>query len=767
MPNSPQQPTILVVDDDEINRRLLLSLLDAAGYAVRTASGGQEALTAVSGQQPDLILLDVRMPDMDGFEVTRRLKSNARSASIPIVLLTALEDHESRLKGLEAGAEEFLTRPVDRAELQVRIKNLLKIKEYNNFIVNHNRILEAQVRERTSALKISEAKFHTITESAQDAIVMLDREGNISFWNGAAETIFSYSKREALGMNLQQLVPARLQDAYRKKFANFQQSGTGAAVGKIRELVAMNRDGNEFPVELSLNAVEISSQWHAIGIVRNISARKQIEDRLHRMNLLYNALSMCNKAIVRSNSPTELFEKVSRSTVQSGGFAMAWFGTTDPHTRTLRPVASFGEGAKDYLHDLEVSIDSNHELTPAGSFSSIDQPLWCQDIAAASVLTPLYERAITAGWRSFAWLPLNCEGAVTGALLPYSFAANAFDQDTRNLLIEMTEDLSYALDNFAHIAQRKRSEEQAEAQLAHTVTINARLLEANKQLEQSKAQLLQSEKMAAIGLLAAGVAHEINNPIGYINSNLGTLEKYMNHFFVIMEKYEAIETENEDARPLFQELHQFKAKINLERVRNDTRLLIAESQQGLERVKKIIIDLKEFSHSDRQDQWTSVNVHHVLDSTLNVVGNELKYKCEVAREYGCIPDICCLPTQLNQVFMNLLINAAQAIEVRGKITLSTGQKDGMIWVEVNDTGNGIPAENIANLFDPFFTTKPVGQGTGLGLSVSYQIVEKHHGKIEVHSKQGHGAAFRVWLPVKQPDLQERRHEPRTIAGTFG
>lgn len=304
------------------------------------------------------------------------------------------------------------------------------------------------------------------------------------------------------------------------------------------------------------------------------------------------------------------------------------------------------------------------------------------------------------------------------------------------------------------IEDQKQAEMKLVAQYEHVKETNAQLVETNQKLEQAQSQLLQSEKMAAIGLLAAGVAHEINNPLGYVNSNIGTLEKYLAHFFFIMDKYAAAEALMVADNPLFQELHQYKAKINLDRIRNDTKALIAESQQGLERVKKIILDLKEFSHADSEDQWAWADVHQILDATLNVVWNELKYKCEVVKKYGALPKIYCLPSQLNQVFMNLLVNAGQAIEVRGTITLRTGQQADMIWVEVLDTGKGIQPKNIPRLFEPFFTTKPVSQGTGLGLWVSYTIIEKHHGKIEVHSELGKGSTFRVWLPVQQPDSKE-------------
>jgi signal transduction histidine kinase len=299
-----------------------------------------------------------------------------------------------------------------------------------------------------------------------------------------------------------------------------------------------------------------------------------------------------------------------------------------------------------------------------------------------------------------------------------------------------------------------RTNQQLQMDITERKRTEAQLTDTNNQLKQAQSQLLQSEKMASIGLLAAGVAHEINNPIGYVNSNLGTLEKYMTNIFVLINKYEAATSADGADNPLLNELRQFKTKINLGYILEDTKALIAESHQGLERVKKIVLDLKEFSHAESEDQWTWEDVHQGLESTLNVVWNELKYKCEVVKEYATLPKISCLPAQLNQVFMNLLVNAAQAIEVRGTITLRSGQEGDSVWIEVSDTGNGIAPEIIPRLFDPFFTTKPVGKGTGLGLSVSYKIIEKHHGKIEVHSEVGKGSTFRVWLPVKQPETEE-------------
>jgi len=183
---------------------------------------------------------------------------------------------------------------------------------------------------------------------------------------------------------------------------------------------------------------------------------------------------------------------------------------------------------------------------------------------------------------------------------------------------------------------------------------------------------------------------------------------------------------------------------------------MSESREGISRVKKIVQNLKDFSHAGSDEVWEWVDLHHGLDSTLNIVWNEIKYKAEVNKEYGEIPEIECLSSQLNQVFMNLMINAAHAIEERGIITIRTGTQDNQVWVEVSDTGKGIALEHRSKIFDPFFTTKPVGKGTGLGLSVSYSIIQTHHGSINVESEVGNGTTFRITLPVKQPEPQPEK-----------
>jgi PAS domain S-box-containing protein len=297
---------------------------------------------------------------------------------------------------------------------------------------------------------------------------------------------------------------------------------------------------------------------------------------------------------------------------------------------------------------------------------------------------------------------------------------------------------------------RDRLEERVRERTAELETANAtllaeklRLAELIRKLEEAQNQLLQSEKMASIGQLAAGVAHEINNPVAFVNSNLGTLQRYASALLNLLASYE--QAEGSLADDVRQDIERLKKEIDAAYLRDEIGNLLTESLDGLQRVKRIVQDLKDFSHVDRAErEWA--NLETGLESTLNVVWNEVKYKAQVLKEYGDIPQIECFPSQLNQVFMNLLINAAHAIEEQGQITMRTGHDGEHVWVEVEDTGKGIEPEHLGRIFEPFFTTKPVGKGTGLGLSLSYGIVSKHGGRIEVKSEVGKGSIFRVVLP---------------------
>ena len=273
--------------------------------------------------------------------------------------------------------------------------------------------------------------------------------------------------------------------------------------------------------------------------------------------------------------------------------------------------------------------------------------------------------------------------------------------------------------------------------------------ELNVRLTAAQEKLLQAEKLASIGQLAAGVAHEINNPIGYVHSNLGSLQEYLHSLFALIDAYERA-LRSPDPRAMLAEIDETRERLDIDFISRDLPQLMTESREGIERVTRIVKDLKDFSRSERDESWKLVDIHAGLESTLNIIWNELKYNTTLEKRYGELPPVECLPSELNQVFMNILINAGQAIGERGTVRLSTGHEGDQVWIEIADSGPGIPPEALQRIFDPFFTTKPVGKGTGLGLSISYGIVAKHHGRIDVDSTLGEGSRFRIVLPVRQP-----------------
>ena len=285
--------------------------------------------------------------------------------------------------------------------------------------------------------------------------------------------------------------------------------------------------------------------------------------------------------------------------------------------------------------------------------------------------------------------------------------------------------------------------------------VGERIIYLEKQNQETHTKLIHTDKLASIGQLAAGVAHEINNPTGYICSNINTLGEYINDLKKLINNYIKIEellgdnyqeSNQGEIEKNIKDLEILKKKIDLEFVLEDSINIINESREGAERIKKIVTDLKDFSHVD-QTEMKHVSINNGIESTLNIVWNELKYKATVEKKYGDLPEILCYPQKLNQVFMNILVNAAHSIENKGTIIISTCLRNGQVEIKISDTGKGIPEKNLSKIFDPFFTTKPVGQGTGLGLNIVYGIIKKHKGTIEVESKVGEGTTFTIRIPV--------------------
>ena len=283
---------------------------------------------------------------------------------------------------------------------------------------------------------------------------------------------------------------------------------------------------------------------------------------------------------------------------------------------------------------------------------------------------------------------------------------------------------------------------------------NKKLDKTLERLKITQSQILQTEKMASIGQLAAGVAHEINNPIGFVSSNLDALNDYMTDFNTLLKHFQNLEkilTESDqenlssEIKKQLQIISDYEEEIEVEYLKDDIPELLKDCKEGTGRVGKIVGDLKSFAHPGNDEQML-VDINKGLESTLNVVNNEIKYKATVSKEFGEIPLVEGYPQKLNQVFMNILVNAAQSIKEKGEIKIVTQQKGKYATVTISDNGCGIEKEHLSKIFDPFFTTKAIGKGTGLGMNIAYNIIKEHKGKIDVKSQVGKGTVFTIILP---------------------
>lgn len=296
---------------------------------------------------------------------------------------------------------------------------------------------------------------------------------------------------------------------------------------------------------------------------------------------------------------------------------------------------------------------------------------------------------------------------------------------------------------YQDVTVEKRYERELEAK-------NRELQAAYNDLKQTQVELLYSAKMASVGHLAAGIAHEINNPIGFILSDHNALERDFDSLLALIDRYEALETHLPPGSLLG--VRRAKSEAELDFIKEDTPSLFREIRQGLERVKEIVGHLRTFAH-DCPGEWSNADLRELMDRALAVATNTFGERITVEKRYDDVVRLDCLASDLSQVFLGILTNAAQAIEAEGRISVGVHQENGEIIAEIVDTGKGIAAGDLPHIFDPFFTTREVGTGKGLGLAVAYNVIKKHGGSIDVRSAPNEGARFLIHLPLSH-DLRQ-------------
>ncbi len=528
--------TILIVDDSKAALMLMKVQISRAGYTVFAVETGEEAMDIAFKKLPDLILLDINLPGISGFEVLRQLKEQSDSSVIPVIMISSEGDLATQVKGFSSGVVDFVIKPTMEPVLLVRIRLHLELSRIRRELEQSNR------------------RYRLIAENTSDVIWCMDPDsGRFSYISPSVYRMRGYTSDEAM---LQRLDEILTPDSC-------------------------------------------------------LVARKIIADKL-----------------------------------------------------------------------AEIAFGNYSDL-----FAQVELEQICKD----------------------------------GSIIMVEVSAS-FVLDAEGLLTEI---VGVSRD----ITARK---------------------EAEASLNAMQAQLLQNEKMASIGQLAAGIAHEINNPIGFINSNLTTLGKYIEKFDKYLAGLEQVVQQhaNDESQRSIAEL---RKNLKIDYVRRDIRALLEESVEGSQRVSSIVKDLKTFSHSD-STRMEEADINQCLDSTINIIWNQIKYVADLVRNYAELPRIVCNAQQLNQVFLNLLVNASHAIQAKGEgqgtVTVSTWADHANLYIAVSDTGCGIDEELQCRIFEPFFTTKEVGKGTGLGLSISFEIIKKHGGEITVQSEPGKGTTFTIRLPLK-------------------
>ncbi len=455
---------------------------------------------------------------------------------------------------------------------------------------------------------------------------------------------------------------------------------------------------------------------------KNVEVQRQ-RDELESTHNKVKRLSEIGQQITSTLSLEKILETVHENLNALMDATIFGIGVYNASERWLEFPGMIEKGEKLLTSHIPVS-DENH--LPVWCFKNQKEVVINDYSSEHSKYIKKDQKPIAGGAsESILYLPLVTNGEAIGVITVQSFRSYAYNEYHIDILRSLASFITIALQN-------SRSYE--------------KMIEAYEQLKSTQTKLVESEKMASLGVLTAGVAHEINNPVNFISGGIQSLE---DNYKEIRELLQSLLTYHSDSssKELWDKIEKDKKSLELEYLIPEIDELISSIKNGAKRTSEIVKGLRNFSRLDENDM-KKANLEEGIDSTLVILGNQLKNRVEVIKEYSNIPEIICYPGKINQVFMNIIYNAADAIPDKGEIRIKTWQDNGHVKVSIKDSGQGMPEEVKSKIFEPFFTTKDVGKGTGLGLSIVYGIVERHKGNIEVKSEVGKGTEFILTLPVK-------------------
>jgi PAS domain S-box-containing protein len=729
---------ILILDDDIASAQELNELLSKDGYVVDQMGISANTLGSIIAAEPSLVLLSAHLAHTDPFELVDDLKQNQHSRDIPVIFITTADDTGTRVRGLESG-DGLIIKPFDAHEVLARVERQVTV---------------SKVR---MALRESEAKFRSVMESAIDAIISGDAEGKIRSWNSAASDLFGFTEAEVIGHPIDIIIPERYRKSHQEGIHRVSTGGPSHVIGKTVELAALRKNGTEFPVELSLATWFLDEKRYYTGIIRDIRERKQAEQKF------------------RSVTESAIDAIISADNV---GVIISW-----------------NKAASDILgYSEEEAIGQRLELI-------------------------IPERFHEAHRNGMARYTKTGEGHVIGTTVELAARTKSGEEVPIELSLStwMVREERYYTGIIRDIGERKLAEEalrQSEKELREKTEEMKRknkvLEDTLNRLNEMHNQLIMQEKMASLGKLSAGMAHELNNPAAsaqrgaaqlqttfakwqgvqmkMAEANLDkpqmdkvteldaiaklraqqpveinavtrsdretSLEEWLQQWEIentaeLVPALVSLGYERSELEELAKSFtrHQFPAVLYWLGFKFMIYSLVSEIGIGTSRIVELVTALKTYTYMD-QAPVQSVDIREGLDNTLIILHNKLKEGVTVIREYADdLPTIQAFASELNQVWTNIIDNAIDSMNGKGTLIVRARQEERWVVVEIEDNGQGIPEENQSKIFDPFFTTKGPGEGTGLGLNISRNlVVRKHQGQISVKSEPG-STCFSIRLPM--------------------
>jgi two-component system NtrC family sensor kinase len=692
MENSPMEK-ILIVDDDHQVCALLSRILSKENrFTCHVARDAREARDLLAQHEFHLVMSDIQMPGESGLSLVKYIRQTY--SDMAVILASVIEDPKEVKTAMELGLQGYILKPFDPRQVLITVVNALRLRQLTIRERQHGTELKQQVEEKTCEARNT---IHKLAKAQAEQI------------------------KSVKGLHDHVLFLQTLMDAI--PIPVFYKDHRGVFVGcneAFEEILGIARDkiigktvGDIAPKDLADEYSQSDQKlMHNPGKIT-------FETRFRNGDGIYRDV-IITKATYKD------------STRDTAGTIGALIDTTDrkqneralrlSEEKNRRILDNLGIGVAMISPDMHL-LEMNKKMRRWFPSTKLQDQRLCYQL----FFDPPGERPcdfcpVVATLKDGKAHEANIQKPKDGRTFNYRLVTSPIlDSDDKVVaVIELVEDTTKK-----HALER---------------------------------ELLQAQKLASIGQLAAGVAHEINNPTGFVSSNLITLSGYQDDVARLLTAYQELK---KSLQPLpadcclpeiaaqVEKIEALEAEIDIDYIQSDVAELIGDCREGTERIKKIVEDLKHFAHPG-QDKVQETDLNKELESTLNVVHNELKYKATVVKEFGELPIISANPQQLNQVFINILVNAAQAIEKMGEIRIRTEQVNGHVQVRISDTGCGIEAQNLSKIFDPFFTTKEVGKGTGLGMNIAYNIVKKHGGDIQVESQLGVGSAFTIRLPIGSP-----------------